>query len=126
MPLAGRLDIVHDGGSTLSRTFALTDSLGAAINLTGYLALMQVRATWNPGGALYASFGTTAPYSGLTIPTPANGQIILGPIDRTALAGIPATGEMFVWDLFIYQPAGVETRILFGNFRLRQIATEVP
>lgn len=124
--LAGNLDIVHDGGSTLDRTFALTDSLSAPIDLTGYRALMQVRSSWLTTGTLYLSFGTTAPFSGLTIPTPANGQIILGPIDRALLVTIPNDGKLCVWDLFIYQPSGTEQRILYGIFQVRQIATEVP
>lgn len=126
MPLAGQYDIAIDGGATFSKTFALTSG-GVATDLTGFRALMQVRSDWlSNGGTLLASFGTTAPFTGLTIPTPANGQIVLGPIDRTALVNIPADGRWRVYDFFIYQPSGVEERLFYGRFQNRQFATEVP
>lgn len=122
--LAGRYNLTHDAGSTLSRTFALTLA-SAPVNLAGYRARMQVRDTWLPTGTVYAAFGTTSPDSGITIPTPSNGRIVLGPIDRTDLADIPP-GTVCVWDLFIYVPSGEEIRVLYGTFTLKPIATEVP
>lgn len=121
---AGRNNIVQDWGTTLSYTF-LYEIDDVAVNLTGYRARLQIRSAWLPDGEVYATFGTTSPDSGLTIPTPTNGTIVWGPVDRTTLDDVPPNTTC-VWDLFIYQASGVEYRILYGTFFLRPIATEVP
>lgn len=123
--LAARLDLVIDAGTTVTRSFALTDGTPTAFNLTGYRAMIAVRSAWLPSGTLYEVFGTTSPYAGITIPTPSNGIIVWGPNDRTTLDNIPVDTVCY-WDLFIYVPSGVEYRMLYGTFLMRGIASEVP
>ncbi len=50
--MAGTHDIVCDQGATFSRVFTWQDSTGLPVNLTGYTARMQVRATIDSASTL--------------------------------------------------------------------------
>lgn len=127
MPLPGPYDLEIYGGGSLDRTFALFQDEAETIpvNLTGYRAIAQIRSSYYPAGTLYATFGTNSPYSGITIPTPANGEIVLGTIDRTLLDACPQDRTL-VWDLFIYVVGGVELPVLAGNCIVHKYVTRVP
>lgn len=123
---AGTLNLVIDAGTTYSDTVTVYNETGAVFNLTGYGAILQVRSTWIASGTLFATFGTAT--SGITIPTPANGQILIGPIDRTLLAdlGTMTVDTLYVWGLNIFVAGAAEIGILRGTFRIRPTAVAVP
>lgn len=113
--MAGRYTINVDQGSTWNLALTYRDSNGAAVNLTGYTARMQVRpalesatitatlTTENGGIALGGAAGTIA----LTL-------------SATATAAI--TAATYVYDLELVTGSTV-TRIVEGDFIVRREVT---
>lgn len=100
-----------DVGANWSVTFVYKDTNGAAINLTGYTAAMQVRTTPDASTALISL--TTG--SGITI-TPLTGTIL---VEITAaqsdlLTATTQAGTPYVYDLEITSGSGVITRLVQG------------
>jgi hypothetical protein len=113
----GNYNLCIQQGATYQRTFIWSTSMcgcgtvGAAptpVDLTGYVAAMQIRA--------YA-----APSSPILYDAVASGDIALGGITGTITLTIDAEDtESFTWwdgvyDLLLISPAGVVTRLLSGN-----------
>lgn len=123
--MAGTLDLVIDGAEPLSIVYE--DEDGNPIDLTGYNARMQVRASYLPDGYLYITFGTARPFSGITIPDPLTGELIVSEValNRETLiaAGLPV-GKLLVWDIVVYTSTAIR-RLLTGTFLLPKVVTSV-
>ncbi len=106
--MAGTHDIVCDQGATFSRVFTWQDSVGLPVNLTGYTARMQVRATIDAASTLL-SF--TTENGGITLGAAA------GTITVTATAATTAavSAGCYVYDLELINGATVY-RLVQGQF----------
>lgn len=108
---AGSYDFLVEQGATFSKTITWKNSSNAAINLTGYTARMQFRAT---------KASTTVLLSATT----ENGYITLGSSAGTIDISIPSSvtatlaAPRQVYDLELQSSAGVVTRLLEGAVRL--------
>ncbi|MCY1167378.1 hypothetical protein D9M73_73390 [compost metagenome] len=109
---AGTYDFVDDKafeiGATLERPIVWQDPAGAAIDLTGYTARMQVRQSIAAAEALLE---LTTENGGIAI-TPATGTITL---TQTATQTAAYTWKRGVYDLEIVSPSGVVTRLIQGD-----------
>lgn len=108
---AGIYNMIIEQGATFTRSFTYTDDAGTAVNLSSYSARMMARASYQSSAPL---FNVSTATSGLAIPTPANGTIVLTLTDAQTSA-LPCDG---VYDLEIVSPAGVVTRLLQGTVTL--------
>lgn len=112
---AGTYNIICDQGSTLDRTLTWKDSDGVLINLTGYTARMQVRAT----------FESTTTVLSLTTE---NGGITLGgalgtiQIIASATATAAIDPRIYVYDLELVNGTTVY-RLVQGSFTVRPEVT---
>jgi hypothetical protein len=99
-------DILIEQGATYSQVITYKDN-GVAVNLTGYTARMQVRATLEAATALIEL-------------TTANGRIALGGAAGTITLSISATDTEAltsgrgVYDLELVSGSGIVTRLLQG------------
>jgi len=114
--IAGTYDMVVDQGATLSRTVTWKDSTKTPIDLTGYSARMQARAS--------ATSATT-----VIELTTVNGRIALGGAAGTVTLTVSATDTAalpagrYVYDLELVSAAGVVNRLIMGNFVVRAEVT---
>ena len=110
---AGTYNITADQGATFTRTITWTDGTNP-INLTGYTARMQVRATID---------STTV---ALELTT-SNGRISLGGSAGTVTLTVPAAtmtlDGQYVYDLELISGSGVVTRLVQGTFTVRAEVT---
>lgn len=97
-------------GATLSLSFTCKDDAGDPVDLTGYTARAEVRPT-------ISSDEVTLDLSP-TIPTPANGVILVSVPDELTAAVAPAS---YVWGLVLETPAGGVIPIESGPIIFRQI-----
>lgn len=110
--IAGTYDMVIDQGATLSRTITWKDSAKAPINVTGYSARMQVRAS------------VTATTTVIELTT-ANSRIALGGAAGTVTLTVSAADTAalaagrYVYDLELVSGSGVVSRLIMGNFVVR-------
>jgi hypothetical protein len=99
-------DLLIEQGATFSQVITYKDN-GVAVNLTGYTARMQVRATLEAATALIEL-------------TTANGRIALGGTAGTITLSISATDTAAltsgrgVYDLELVSGSGIVTRLLQG------------
>jgi len=114
--IAGTYDMVVDQGATLSRTVTWKDSTKTPINLTGYSARMQVRASVTSAATVIEL-------------TTANSRIALGGAAGTVTLTVSATDTAalpagrYVYDLELVSAAGVVNRLIMGNFVVRAEVT---
>lgn len=112
---AGTYNIVADQGATFSRTLTWKTDAGTLVNLSGYTARMQVRAT------------VDAPTTVLSLTTE-NGGITLGGALGTIALSVSATSTAaltpgtFVYDLELVSGSTV-TRLVQGTFTVRPEVT---
>jgi len=99
-------------GETLSISFSCKDEAGDAFNLTGYSARAKVRTT-------IASDSVILDLSP-TIPTPANGIVIVSKTDEQTAVVPPG---VYQWDLVLDTPTGGVIYITGGTIKFRQIAS---
>jgi hypothetical protein len=97
-------------GATLSISFTCKDELGDPVDLTGFTARAEVRPTISSEVLTL----DLAP----TIPTPANGVIVVSVSDEIT-AGIEAGN--YVWGLVLETPEGNVIPIESGPILFRQI-----
>jgi len=116
---AATLDITVEQGSTFNKTITLTDSLGAPINLTGYTARAQIRAT-PESATIIASFTVTVqapPTAGILdwiMPAATTTTLV---VDNTE-ASNPFKPTVRSYDLEIESGSGVVTRIFQGKAKI--------
>ena len=97
-------------GETFTASFTCLDNAGDPVNLTGYAARAQVRATSTSSTVLL----NLAP----TIPTPANGIISI----NVATTGISA--GIYYWDLVLDLPSSAGTIFITGGtIKFRDLVT---
>ena len=106
--MAGVHNFLCEQGSTFSRVVSYQGSEGAPVNLSGYTARMQVRATAEDGAVLLS---LTTENGGITLGTTAGTVTLLATATQTA--AMPA-GEL-VYDIELVAGA-VVTRLLQGCF----------
>jgi hypothetical protein len=107
MALGNSYDLEIKQGATLSLTATWKDSTGAAINLTGYTARLQVRAAYDSSATILSLTSS----SGITLGGAAGTIAITASATVTALLTAPWAG---VWDLELVSGGGVVTRLLEG------------
>lgn len=101
--MANVSNLFIDQGTTFSVSVDLTDTAGAAFDLTNYTATGQIRKT-------YSSTSVTASFSA-TVDVP-NAAVVLELTD-TQTAAIPS--GRYVYDCVIESSTGVKTRIVEGQ-----------
>lgn len=107
MALGNRFDITINQGATFELTVTWKDSTGAAINLTGYSARMQVRETYSSASTVVSLTNG----SGITLGGATGTIAILISATTTAALTAPFSG---VYDLELVSAGGVVTRLLQG------------
>ena len=106
--MANRYDIQIKQGATFSLTATWKDSTGAAINLTGYTARMQVRLTYDAATTILSlTSGSEITLGG------AAGTIDIT-VSATTTAGLTAPWAG-AYDLELVSGGGVVTRLLEGS-----------
>jgi hypothetical protein len=108
---AGTYNMIIEQGTDITRTFTYTDDAGVAFNLAGYTARMQGRASIQSTATI---FDLTTANGGLSIPTPANGTIVMT-MTSAQTSAYPCDG---VYDLEIIDSSGKVTRLVEGQFTL--------
>ncbi len=107
--MAANYDIVCDQGATFSRILTWQDSSANPVNLTGYTARMQVRATADSSTVLLS---LTTENSRITLGGAAGTITLL--VSATDTAAVTA-GE-YVYDLEVISSGGTVTRLIQGCF----------
>ena len=107
MALGNRYDLEIKQGATLSLTATWKDSSGTAVNLTGYTARLQVRATYDSSSTILSL--TSA--AGITLGGAAGTIAITASATTTAALTAPWSG---VYDLELVSGGGEVTRLLEG------------
>lgn len=105
---AGLYNFTIEQGSTLRRDFIYKDNAGIPVNLTNYVARMQIRSFKDSSTVLFEA--TTA--NGKLVLTGAQGKIALT-VSATELDAL--TFDVGLYDLEIQSPSGVVTRLLEGT-----------
>ena len=108
MALGNRYDLEIKQGATLSLTATWKDSAGTAVNLTGYTARLQVRATYDSSSTILSL--TSA--AGITLGGAAGTIAITASATTTAALTAPLSG---VYDLELVSGGGEVTRLLEGT-----------
>ena len=101
--MASLSNIFIDQGTDFSITVDVTQSDGAALNLTGYSAAAQIRKT-------YGSSNVSAVFT--TSISAAEGQVTISLTD-TQTSGL--TAGRYVYDLNITSGSGITTRVVEGQ-----------
>ncbi len=108
---AGTLHLTIEQGATFNPVMTWKDQAGNPIDLTGYTARMQIRATVDDSTVIH-ELSTT------------NGELVLGGVAGTITFGIPATTtasftfQEAVYDLELTALDGTVTRLLKGSVYL--------
>ena len=105
---AGSYSFYAEQGATLERVITYTDSAEAIINLTGYTARLQVRATYDSSSTILSL--TSA--AGITLGGAAGTIAITASATTTAALTAPFSG---VYDLELVSGGGEVTRLLEGT-----------
>lgn len=109
--------------ATFAEEYDFTDETGAAIDLTGCTAKMQVRLYGNAPGSLATMLSVArGGIEGVWINDPANGKITVQ-INQSTLAAMPTGGtpgaaDVFAYDLMVTWSDGVEDCFIEGRFIL--------
>ena len=109
-------DLEIKQGETLSLVATWRDSANALVNLTGYTARAQGRATYDASSTLFSLTSS----SGITLGGAAGTITIALSAAATAALSAPQQG---VWDLELVSGSGVVTRLLEGDLRILPEAT---
>jgi hypothetical protein len=108
MALGNRYDLEIKQGATLSLTATWKDSSGTAVNLTGYTARLQVRATYDSSSTILSLTSS----AGITLGGAAGTIAITASATTTAALTAPWSG---VYDLELVSGGGEVTRLLEGT-----------
>lgn len=106
--MAAFYHLVVDQGATLRESFTYKDSAGAIVNLTGYTARSQIRASYSAASTILSA--TTA--AG-TLTITANSGLIAFAVPAATTANL--TPGNYVWDLEIVDASGIVTRLVGGT-----------
>ena len=115
---AGIYNATIDQGATWSATVLYKDSTGAAINLTGFTAAMQVRQQYS---SETADLTLTTSNGGITI-TGATGTVL---ITMTAAQTRDLEEGYYVYDVELTSPSALVTRLIQGQLTVAPEVTRV-
>lgn len=113
---AAKYDFEIEQGASFALAFVYKDSSGGPVNLTGYTARMQIRASVSASGVL------------LDLNTD-NGRLVLShAAGRVAIELDPATTAAFAWrkgvyDLELVSPSGGVVRLVEGQITVSREVT---
>jgi hypothetical protein len=109
----GVQNFIINANADFSQQLFWLDQNGNPINLTGYSAKMEIANFAGPGRTVY--YTMTSPSGGITIPTPATGEI-----DLFIPASVTETFTFAnaVYDLLLISGTGAVTRFLEGPITL--------
>ena len=105
--MADNYKISIDQGATYSLALTYKDSAGAAINLTGYTAAMQIRSSYDSTSTIVSLTSS----AGIVI-TAATGLLTVNITSTQTTALTPGT---YVYDLEITSASNVVTRLIQGS-----------
>lgn len=114
---AGRYRLVIEQGATLDQLIRWRDGDGALVDLTGYTARCQVRASFASETKL---IDLTTENGGIELGGAAGTIRLLASAETTAALALTGLG---VWDLELVSPGGVVTRLLEGRVVLSREVT---
>jgi hypothetical protein len=109
--VAAKHNFKMEQGATFSRTFVLTDDVGTPIDITSYIARMQIRSS-------------IAASSTILDATSLGSYMTVGSTDGKITLTVPATVTSTyttidsVYDLEVQSPTGIVTRLLEGSVKL--------
>ena len=105
----------YGGESFIPPPISYVDVNGAPINLTSYTATMMIRGTVNAVNPPLINANTSNGMISINGPA---GQIQINiPALVTSTVAVPFSG---VWDLFIYSPLGIATRLVGGTININE------
>jgi len=114
-------DMIVDQGATVNTVFTIKNSARSALDITGYVARMQVRrfdgTTRDPSPTVIAEYTS---YDGYLIIGDASGTVTLLIPPAEMAAYEPGS---YVYDLEVESPLGETTRIVQGKFIVRAEVT---
>lgn len=116
--------IVYHYGDTFDDPTSVQwkDSAGVAKDLTGYTADMKVKTAAGVE-VLHLNTGTGG---GLTIPTPANGTVVVNATPAVMTAGDLVEGTTYLYDFQVKSADGTIVKTLIkGDFRVDAQITDV-
>jgi hypothetical protein len=111
-------DFEIEQGTTVTKPFVWKDSLGAAVDLTGYVARMQVRSSVTSTDVLLDA-------------TTENGKIVISAAEGKFTLTLSATETAAIawkkgkYDIELASPTGVVTRLVQGSITVSQEVTRV-
>lgn len=113
--IAGVYNITCEQGSTFTRTFTILNNDGTVYDLAGFSARMQIRRDYDSSTVIHSA-------------TTANSQISMSVPLGEIHVDIPAsTTAQFtrdgVYDLEIFNNAGIVYKVVKGRFRLNREVT---
>jgi len=106
--MAGKIDLEIDKGATYRKTFYWQDSLGAAINITGYTGRMQIRKSINSSSFIAE---LTTENGGMTLTGP-EGKIELFISDTDTSSVVENSG---VYDIELISAGSEITKFCRGS-----------
>ena len=109
---AAKINLTVEQGSTFTKTFVWKDGKNRPVNLTGYVASLQVRAKADDALPVLLEIGSQAPESGITLGGTA-GTIAIEISDEETAALTFAKGS---YDLLMTPPSGKRKRLVQGSF----------
>lgn len=110
-----RMDLLMVAGDDFALEVNIVDSAGTPVNLTGRNYIAQTRQ--NPSGTGIPEVAFTC-----TVPTPANGTVI---ITATDSATAPLQPAVRYWWSLLELASGIETTLLYGQVEvLPQVAKD--
>ena len=114
-------DLITDQGSTVNQVFTVKNSARRALDLTGYVARMQVRRfsqiTRDPEVVVVANYTTENGYL-LVEGSSGTVTLLIPPADMAAYEA-----GNYVYDLEVESPESETTRIVQGKFIVRAEVT---
>jgi hypothetical protein len=114
-------DIITDQGSTVNQVFTVKDPARRALDLTGYVARMQVRRfnqiTRDPDVVIVANYTTENGYLSVE-GSSGTVTLLIPPSDMEAYEA-----GSYVYDLEVESPESATTRIVQGKFIVRAEVT---
>ena len=112
--------VYHYGDTFDGLSVQWKDSAGVANDLTGFVASMKVK---NEDGTALLSL--SSPSIGMTIPTPANGTVVINAVPSLMIGSDLVEGETYEYDLQVKNAAGTVIKTLIkGPFRVDKQVTD--
>lgn len=115
--------VYHYGDSFDGISWQWKDSAGQAKDLTGYLASLKVKDAEDESEKLHLD---SSGQGGLSIPTPANGTVVLNASPTLMKSGSLVEGESYLYDIQVKSSDGSIVKTLTkGVFRVDKQQTDV-